>query len=100
MMTEKPVRWSAKKKAELVLQLLRGESIDVLSRQNCLSLSTITEWRDCFLEGGLSSFKRTGEQECKLSESQKIIGKLQMELELYKKKMQFSRSTKKGLRGL
>jgi len=96
-MTDKPVRWSAKKKAELVLQLLRGESIDVLSRENCLPVSIITEWRDQFLEGGLSGFKRMSRQEGKLAESQKIIGKLQMELELYKKKMQFVRSTRKGL---
>lgn len=96
-MADKSVRWSAKKKAELVLRLLRGESIDVLSRENCLSVSTITEWRDQFLEGGLSSFKRTSRQDGRLAESQKIIGKLQMELELYKKKMQYARLTRRGL---
>lgn len=96
MMANKPVRWSARKKAELVLQLLRGESIEVLSRENCLSVSTITEWRDQFLKGGLSSFKCISRQEGRLSESQKIIGKLQMELELYKKKMQFAKSTRKN----
>lgn len=95
-MTDKPVRWSAKKKAELVLRLLRGEPIEVLSRENCLSVSTIVEWRDQFMDGGLGSFKRMSRQEGKLAESQKIIGKLQMELELYKKKMQYARSTRKG----
>lgn len=96
-MVDKHVRWSAKKKAELVLRLLRGESIDVLSRGNGLSVSTITEWRDQFLEGGLSSFKRISRRDDKLAESQKIIGKLQMELELYKKKMQYAKLTRKGL---
>lgn len=96
-MANKPLRWSARKKAELILQLLRGESIDVLSRENCLSVSTITEWRDQFLEGGLSNFKHVNRRDGKLAESQKIIGKLQMELELYKKKMQYARSTRKDL---
>ncbi len=99
-MSVKSVRWSARKKADLVLRLLRGESIDVLSRENVLSVAIITEWRDQFLKGGVNSFKWVNRHEGKLGESQKIIGKLQMELELYKKKIQFARSTRKDSCGL
>lgn len=94
-MSDKSKRWSSRRKADLVLRLLRGESIEILSRENCLSVSTITEWRDQFLDGGINSFKRTSFRDSKLAESQRLIGKLQMELELYKKKIEFRKLTRR-----
>ncbi|MBU4485000.1 hypothetical protein KKA47_06230 [bacterium] len=94
-MSERSKRWGAKQKTELILRLLRGESVDVLSREESVPMSTITEWRDQFLEAGTSGFKRMSHRDVKLAESQRLIGKLQMELELYKKKTKFGKLIRK-----
>ncbi len=51
-------RWSAKRKQEVVLRLLRGEGLDTLSRETGQPASTLSEWRDAFLESGLSGLKQ------------------------------------------
>ncbi|MCP4872415.1 MAG: hypothetical protein GY898_27260, partial [Proteobacteria bacterium] len=38
-------RWSARKKQDLVLRLLRGESLDAVSRETGLPVSRIAGWR-------------------------------------------------------
>jgi len=43
---------TSKRKAEIVLQLLRGEDIEVLSRQYEVTVSDISQWRDTFLRNG------------------------------------------------
>jgi transposase len=45
-------RWSAGKKMEAVLRLLRGESLEELSRELQVETHRLTAWRDDFLEGG------------------------------------------------
>lgn len=51
-------RWTAKKKAEIVLQILRQSStiIDV-ARQNDLAPSEVQAWVDTFVKGGEQSLK-------------------------------------------
>ncbi|WP_158904919.1 transposase [Rectinema subterraneum] len=51
-------RWTAKKKADIVLQILRQSStvIDV-SRQNDLAPSEVQAWVDTFVKGGEQSLK-------------------------------------------
>lgn len=51
-------RWSAKRKQEVVLRLLRGEGLDELSRETGQPASTLSEWRDTFLESGVSGLKQ------------------------------------------
>ncbi len=51
-------RWSAKRKQEVVLRLLRGEGVDELSRETGQPASVLSEWRDTFLESGLSGLKQ------------------------------------------
>ena len=50
-------RFSAKRKREAVLRLLRGESLDELSRELGVNGSTLSQWRERFLEGGLSGLR-------------------------------------------
>jgi transposase len=45
-------RWSAGKKLEAVLRLLRGESLEELSRELQVEAHRLAAWRDGFLEGG------------------------------------------------
>ena len=76
---------TSKKKTEIVLLLLRGEDIELLSRKYEVSLSDISQWRDSFLNNGENGFKRSAESS-KLHNAERLIGQLQMELELTKKK--------------
>jgi transposase-like protein len=45
-------RWSAGKKMEVVLRLLRGESLEELSQELQVEAHRLAAWRDDFLEGG------------------------------------------------
>ena len=42
-------RYSARRKAEAVLRLLRGEDLDALSRELGVTAATLSQWRDLFL---------------------------------------------------
>jgi len=78
-------RISSKKKAEIVLELLRGVSLEELSRKNKVAIYEITGWRDLFIKHGSNGFKRV-KKDSKQSELERIIGRQQMEIELLKKK--------------
>lgn len=45
-------RWLANKKTDAVMRLLRGEALDVLSREWKIEAHHLAKWRDEFLEGG------------------------------------------------
>src|SRR3954447_96051 len=51
------VRWSARRKKEVVLRLLRGESLDALARETGQAAGTISAWREAFLEAGQEGLK-------------------------------------------
>ena len=50
-------RWSAKRKQEVVLRLLRGESLDALSRETGQPAVVLSSWRDEFLNGSVAALK-------------------------------------------
>jgi transposase-like protein len=50
-------RWSAGKKMDAVLRLLRGEPMDVLSRELGVEAHRLAAWRDDFLAGGKQALK-------------------------------------------
>jgi transposase-like protein len=50
-------RWSAKRKASVVLELLRGADLESTSRKYRVTIATLTEWRDRFLVGGEAILK-------------------------------------------
>jgi len=45
-----PKRFWAKHKVQVVLRLLRGEDIDLVSRDIGVPAATLTQWLDTFLE--------------------------------------------------
>lgn len=51
-------RWTAKRKQEVVLRLLQGESLDGLARETGQTAATLAEWRETFLQMGLEGLKR------------------------------------------
>lgn len=85
-------RWSAQKKMDAVLRLLRGESIDELSRELVVTIEALARWREEFLAGGLASLKGQTAAEAKVAALEKKIGQQAMELELHKKKEDWIRS--------
>jgi hypothetical protein len=50
--TETPERWSAVRKTDVVLRLLKGEAIDAVSRDTQVPAHELEEWRGVFLESG------------------------------------------------
>ena len=50
-------RFSAPRKAATVLRLLRGESLELLSRELGVTAATLAGWRDDFLAGGQAALK-------------------------------------------
>jgi hypothetical protein len=84
-----PVRFSAQKKTEVVLRLLRGEDIDLLSREVGIPASRIAAWREAFLEAGQASMKKrlAGERDRELSRLREKLGESTMEIELLNEKI-------------
>src|SRR4051794_32433471 len=50
-------RFSAKRKTEAVLRLLRGEDLDALSRELGVTAATLSSWRQASLDGGTAAMK-------------------------------------------
>lgn len=50
-------RWSANRKKEVVLRLLRGESVDALSRELGIEIYRLEEWHQKALQGVESALK-------------------------------------------
>jgi transposase-like protein len=79
-------RWSAGKKMEAVLRLLRGESLEELSRELEVEAHRLAAWRDDFLEGGKEGLKgqrpdRSGDDRTWRQAGRKV-GQLTMENEI------------------
>ena len=79
-----PERWSAQRKMEVVLRLVRGEAIDEVAREIQVPVHEVEEWRRVFLEGGQQGLKRRGldPEERELRRLQAKIGDMTMRLEL------------------
>jgi len=77
-------RWSAGRKRDVVLRLLRGESLDALSRELGVEIYRLEEWRERALAGLEVGLKdRQGEPLAEaLDAAKRHIGELSMEIEL------------------
>ncbi len=90
---EKIRRWSVKQKERVVLRLLRGEPLEVVTREEGVSAQQLVQWREDFLAGGRENLKsRPGDpNERQLREAERKIGELTMKLELLEGKGQILR---------
>jgi transposase-like protein len=77
-------RWSARRKREVVLRLLRGESVQALSRELGVEIYRLEEWRSRALSGIESSLRERGDDplQRELDAALKRIGEITMENEL------------------
>ncbi len=83
-------RWSAKRKVSVVLELLRGEDLESLSRKYAVTAATISDWRDAFLASGEAGLKVRQEE---LVDEQgrrmkSVIAELAMSNELLRERIQ------------
>ena len=77
-------RWSAGRKRDVVLRLVRGESLDSLSREMGVEIYRLEEWREQALAGlelGLKNHQGEPLAE-ELDAAKRHIGELSMEVEL------------------
>ena len=78
-----PERWSAKRKTEVVLRLLRGEPLDHVSRDTQVPAHQLEDWQRRFLTGGERGLRsRRDPEERELTLAKAKIGELTMRLEL------------------
>jgi len=78
------VRWSARRKEQVVLRLLRGESLDLLARETGQPAGGIAGWREEFLAAGREGLKSrpAPEGERRLVDAQRKVGELQLEIDI------------------
>ena len=86
-------RWSAARRREVVLRLMRGESAELLSRELGLPLFRLEQWRqraEAALEGALKE-READPAEGQLAAAMQRIGELSMENELLRARIERSR---------
>ena len=77
-----PKRWSAQRKAEVVLRLLRGEDIGEVSREIRVAPPELERWRREFLEGGQQGLKKKNRPGGELMRTRAKLGEMTMRVEL------------------
>jgi hypothetical protein len=78
-------RWSARRKREVVLRILRGESLEALSRELGVEIYRLEQWRERALTGLEVTLKDRDEDHpvhAELDAAKRHIGELSMENEL------------------
>jgi hypothetical protein len=80
---ELPERWSVQRKTELVLRLVRGESLEAVSRESQVPAHELERWQRIFVEQGKRGLRtKTEPEERELILARAKIGELMMRLEL------------------
>ena len=77
-------RFSTPRKAQAVLRLLRGEDLELLSRELGVIASTLSLWREQFLAAGQLALKgktgKAGIRDEQISRLKKKVGELTMDI--------------------
>ena len=82
-------RFSVRRKTEAVLRLLRGEGLEVLSRELGVTAATLSGWREAFLGGGEASLRSRAvdERDERIARLQAKVGEITMANELLEEKI-------------
>ena len=83
-------RMSARRKQEAVLRLLRGEDLELVSRELGVTAAELSGWRDRFLAGGEAALKSrpADAREAEIDRLQAKVGELTMTTELLEAKIE------------
>lgn len=86
-------RWSANRKKEVVLRLLRGESVDALSRELGVEIYRLEQWRERALAALDSGLRERGDDPLtrQLDAAVHRIGELTMEIEILRRERESRR---------
>ena len=86
---KKPERFSARQKTEVVLRLLRGEALDLLSREFGIPAARLATWREAFLAAGQEAMKThpLDNHDRELGRLREKLGESTMEIELLREKI-------------
>jgi Transposase len=86
---QKSQRFSARQKTEVVLRLLRGEPLDLLSRELGIPAARLTTWREAFLAAGQDALKKPplDKHDRELARVRQKLGEATMEIELLHEKI-------------
>jgi len=95
-MAKKRTRKSVKVKEQAVLRLLKGEDLELVSRQTGFALHELSRWRDKFIMGGRENLKSHAQDplNAELEQRDKLISKLALENEILKKARAIAASRK------
>jgi len=84
-------RFSAQRKAQVVLRLLAGEDLETVSRSVGVTAFTLSQWRDAFLACGAAALKTRADEEDPrddlILQLRAKIGQLTMSNELLEQKI-------------
>jgi hypothetical protein len=86
-------RWSAARKKEVVLRMLRGEPVDAVSREVAVPIYKLEQWRDRALAGINAGLKERENDPVasQLDDANRRIGELVMEVEILQKERRAKR---------
>ena len=86
---QKPQRFSARQKTEVVLRLLRGEPLDLLSRELGIPAARLTTWRAAFLDAGQEALKKQplDSRDRELGRLRAKLGEATMDMERLREKI-------------
>ena len=81
---KKQKRFTAQRKQEVVLRLLKGEPIELLSRELSVPAATLSEWRETFLTSALNGLKSKpkDDRDERIKELERKVGQITMDNEL------------------
>ena len=82
-------RWSSRRKAAVILELLRGADLESTSRKYRVTVVTLSDWRDRFLAAGEAGIKS---REVSVEDEEKrrlksVVAGLSVEAELLREKI-------------
>src|SRR5262245_50365756 len=77
-------RFSARRKTETILRMLRGEPLDSLARELGVTAATLAHWREQFLTGGQAALKSrpADERDEEIQRLRAKVGEITMNNEL------------------
>jgi transposase len=86
---QNPQRFSARQKTEVVLRLLRGEPLELVSRELGIPAARLTTWREAFLDAGQDALKKPplDNHDRELARLRQKLGEATMEIELLHEKI-------------
>ena len=83
-------RFSARRKVESVLRLLRGEDLELLSRELGVTAARLSRWQEQFLRAGQAVLKKRPQyaRDLEIARLQQKLGEVTMDNELLQKKIE------------